>query len=127
MPSEVKRPIARMPGLTSLVNDQNAVVEELQKGFPTFEEYRSWLIRAAALSMGNWPTKDQNILENRHVISFMVQDGGDYDVDMAAKLSFELSKILIDIYQSAQRSIIQKLMEEDTTDKIQRRKMEGVK
>lgn len=127
MPGEARRPIARMPGLTSLVDDQNAVLEELRMGFATFEEYRSWLIRASALSMGNWPTKDQNILENKHVISFIVRDGSDYDEDMATKLSFELSKILIDIYQSAQRSIVQKLMEEDTTDRIQRRKMEGVK
>ena len=122
-----ERPIARMPGLTSLIEDQNKVLERLQAGsFSNFRDYNSWMIRAASLSLGKWPRKYENVFENRHIIGMIVRESPDYDQEMGARLLSELSKVLIDIFQEAQASVIPKMMEEDTTDRVQRRKMEGI-
>ena len=127
MSEKMSRPIGRMPGLTTLIEDQNAVIGEMLSGFTGFEEYHRWIIRAASLSLGKWPGKADNIFENQNVMSIIIGESSNYDQDMAKLLRFELSKILIDIYQESQSTIIPKMIEEDTTDRIQRRKMEGIK
>ncbi|MHB1708710.1 MAG: hypothetical protein ACYCT2_04460 [Thermoplasmataceae archaeon] len=126
MSEKLDRPVARMPGLTALIEDQNKAITTLQGGFSSFQEYSRWILTAASLCLGKWPPKGENIFENRHVAEMIIRDSKEYDPDMAERLLFELSKMLIDIYQDAQASVLQKLAEEDTTDRVQRRKMEGI-
>jgi hypothetical protein len=124
---KLTRSVARMPGLTSLIEDQNAVIREMKDGFLSLEDYHGWIIRAASLSLGKWPEKGDNIFENRNVMSLLIGENREYDPEMSNLLRFELTKHLIDIYQDAQASIIPKMIEEDTSDKFRRNKMEGIK
>lgn len=119
----MNRPVARMPGFTQLVEDQNGVIKRLNKGFSSQDEYMEWVIDAASVSLGFWPEKGDNTFENIHVIEMVLGD----DADMSRRLRFELAKQLIDIYQKSQAAILMKMKEEDTTDKFRRNKMEGIK
>ena len=120
---KMNRPVARMPGFTQLIEDQNGVIKRLNSGFSSQQEYMDWVIDAASVSLGFWPHKEDNPFENIHVIEMVL----DEDVDMSRRLRFELSKQLIDIYQKSQAYILMKMKEEDTTDKLRRNKMEGIK
>ncbi len=123
MSDKMNRPVARMPGYTQLVEDQNEVIKRLNKGFGSQEEYMDWVIDAASVSLGFWPEKGDNAFENIHVIEMVLGE----DADMSRRLRFELSKQLIDIYQKSQAAVLMKMKEEDTSDKFRRNKMEGIK
>lgn len=123
MSERLSRPVARMPGFTQLVEDQNEVIKRLNKGFASQEEYMEWVIDAASFALGFWPEKGDNAFENIHVIDMVLGE----DPEMSRRLRFELVKQLIDIYQKSQAAILMKMKEEDTTDKFKRNKMEGIK
>ena len=123
MSERLSRPVARMPGFTQLVEDQNEVIKRLQRGFSSQEEYMDWVIDASSVSLGFWPRKEDNPFENIHVIKMLLGE----DEDMSKSLRFELTKYLIDVYQKSQSNILMKMKEEDTSDKFRRNKMEGIK
>ena len=123
MSERMNRPVARMPGFTQLVEDQNGVIKRLNQGFSSQEEYMDWVIDAASVSLGFWPEKGDNVFENIHVIEMVLGE----DLDMSRRLRFELAKQLIDIYQKSQSAVLMKMKEEDTSDRLRRNKMEGIK
>ena len=126
MNEKMSRNVARMPGLTTLIEDHNSIVREMKAGFLTYREYYDWIIRAASLSLGKWPRKEDNIFEYKYVMSMIIAESEDYDKEMSEYLIRILTFVLLDIFQEAQSTIIPKMVEEDTTDRIQRRKMEGI-